>query len=312
MKRNVAFLLLLLLCFALLLSCTAKPQTTTLPTTSSLSSSSSASSSSASSSSSSTTSTTTTTSVSDKMQELYDVVWNTETSVSPTFVSFAPLSEEQSDEKTVAISPTADDLRVIADRYNTGCRGEESFHKVKAGDTVGGLVIGENVNGFGFSMHHSANAALSEGGTFVFENLDFTDQRFIVIAGLKTPNTPLKLVFNNCRLGLVTTARDGSVPVTFEFNDCTLTMFDGSNATFRRCLFTDSYYYDGMNPFQNVFVYDSAILDKAPVNYDKEMHTDGVQIYGYQGLEAKNLHFDNLRVELPIVYYTDSYALGNT
>ncbi|MBO7150488.1 MAG: leucine-rich repeat domain-containing protein, partial [Clostridia bacterium] len=111
---------------------------------------------------------------------------------------------------------------------------------------------------------------------------------------------------------LVTTARDGSVPVTFEFNDCTLTMFDGSNATFRRCLFTDSYYYDGMNPFQNVFVYDSAILDKAPVNYDKEMHTDGVQIYGYQGLEAKNLHFDNLRVELPIVYYTDSYALGNT
>ena len=261
---------------------------------------------------SSTTATTTTLSVSDQMQQQYSVVFGENISSSPTFLGFVPLADLPSGGEQITVSPTADDLKVIADRYNTGCRGEETFTVAELGGTYGGLVLSQGSNGFGFSAYMRENAALLEDNTFVFENIDFTAQKLTLMASSPNPDAKIKMIFNNCKIDRVSTARDGSIPYTYEFNDCTMTMFDGSNATFRRCLFTGSSYYDGMNPFQNVYAYDCAILDKAPITYDKEMHTDGIQIYGYYGLEADNLHFDNLRVELPIVSYTDSLSYTNT
>ena len=93
-------------------------------------------------------------------------------------------------------------------------------------------------------------------------------------------------------------------------------MFSGSNASFLRCFFGGHNYRDAMNPFQNVYVQDCFVGQKTAVKYDSEMHTDGVQIYGYGSagptIVAQNLHFENFRVELPAVEFTGSAACANS
>lgn len=195
-----------------------------------------------------------------------------------------------------AVHQTQDDLAVIPDRYNTGASG--SLLKVGLGENVNGI---EFVAGSGGTRNtidfRYRNTDVS--GVITFANYDFSDYPISIEKTTEIARN-IKLVFNNCRFSGIGTNKEDS-NVTFEFNDCTIENFSGSNAVFNNCKFGASY-SDAINPFRNVKVNNCFISDLGSEKAtDKEIHTDGTQMYGADGIDVKNVVFKNCRFEIPPV-----------
>ena len=222
----------------------------------------------------------------------------------------------------VTILPGDHDLREIPDIYNTGCDPDVPLTCVEDGfvyrfsdgrklifsrDSTGRLLI---------SLYKAENQWLKQGGEYHFSGLDFSGGDFAGANGPLDEGATLKLCFDDCRFFTIGVGREGTSLVSYAFEDSTLVMFSGSNASFLRCFFGGHNYRDAMNPFQNVYVQDCFVGQKTAVKYDSEMHTDGVQIFGYgtggPAIVAQNLHFENFRVELPAVEFTGSAACANS
>ena len=204
------------------------------------------------------------------------------------------------------IQETEADLRIIPDKYNTGAKGVLS--KAGLGENIAGIqfVAGNNgtVNVLDFPLR---NPEVS--GVVVFENIDFSDYPLWAYRETSIVN-PTKVVFNNCKFSQIATGK-ADAQISYEFNDCTITSFKGSNATFNRCSFGKSY-SDGIVPFRNVIVKDCFISDMASTDEaGKGLHTDGTQIYGYTDIDAENIHYDNCRFEVPAIQTGSTYASIN-
>lgn len=200
------------------------------------------------------------------------------------------------------------DVRVIPDIYNTGVKGD--LIPVELASTINGIRFKSttaastvrNVLDFAYS-----NKAIS--GTVCFENYDFSDNP-LGTSNEQKVDRAIKVVFNNCKFSAVSVGRDKG-KMSYEFNNCTIESFYGSNAVFNNCQFGRSY-KDGMVPYQNVVVKDCFFLDMSgQTATTKSMHVDATQIYGTSGIDVQDVYFDNCRFEIPPIREVGSSAKIN-
>jgi len=201
---------------------------------------------------------------------------------------------------------TDEDIRVIPDKYNTGAKGE--LTKVELGDKVGEIQL--KVDGTGTKNtlgFYYSNKTVS--GTVVIENMDFSKYPLLIYHSEKLTNA-MTIVFNNCKFSVMSTGKFDS-KISYEFNNCTFQRFTGSDATFTRCKFGDSY-SDGIVPFQNILVQDCFISNMSVVKTEEgELHSDGTHLYGHADAPLYNVTYDNCRFEIPAIELTESNAYVN-
>ena len=227
----------------------------------------------------------------------------------------APVQAKAEESNKVLITQTMQDLTVVPDKYNTGCKGalqllvEETDPWGKINWKVGDIIL--TASGSGDKIlrvmdFYYRNKEIS--GEVVLENIDFSDKALTVYneGGVERK---IRVIFNNCKFLSMSTGKADS-NVSYEFNNCSFVRFYGSNATFNRCKFGGSY-SDGMNPFRNVEVNDCFWGDMNHAASGGEVHTDGMQVYGHKDIDAENIHFTNCRFELPALNAPGSTAYVN-
>ena len=223
---------------------------------------------------------------------------------------------------TTKIEQTDADIVIMPDRYNTGAgslmyRNEEIIPVTKSGV----------YNGFQVNVGGSINVSLKgmdpQNNEIVIRNLDFTAGganlgiKFTGVADYGTLTEKTTVRFVNCIFGQIYTNRDGdSNKMYLYFDHCTVENFGGSNVVLDWCYFGGQDDTDAINPFQNVTAKNCLVADKGALGYEKELHTDAVQIYGYgpgnPTIVAKNQLYYNFRAEMPSIWYTDSFSYTNS
>lgn len=211
------------------------------------------------------------------------------------------------DEHAVRIQNTEADSMVMPDKYNTGAKG--SLQKVGLADTVNGIVFLAGSN----STYNVLDFVLKNQdvkGVITFSDLDFSDYP-VTVYREDAVERKIKLVFNNCKFSSMRTGR-GEYNISYEYNNCTFNSFSGSNATFNYCVF-GGHYNDGMVPFRNIAVNNCYFRDFASVPFEEEgeLHSDGIQIYGYENVDAENIIYNNCRFEVPPITNEFSNAYVN-
>jgi len=214
-------------------------------------------------------------------------------SVSGPSVSGPDLIEPGDSESGILIEKTESDTRVIPDKYNTGHKGE--LTKVEIGTEVNGIVFVGGSNNTRHVLDFCYRNKEVEG-TVYFENYDFSDYGLWSYNEDKVVDRKIKVVFNNCKFAGVSVGRAVG-GLSFEFNNCTFKSFSGSNSVFNRCKFGQSY-SDGIVPYQNIEVNDCFFWDMGGWFCEKEVHTDGTQIYGIKDLDVTNVNYNNCRFEV--------------
>ena len=197
------------------------------------------------------------------------------------------------------IAPSDNDIRVIPDRYNTGCKGD--LYRINGDKTINGVSIVYSGGNLVFDFYYR-NTNIS--GTVVIENCDFSDYSVVIYHESAIKGRKIKLVFKNCNFSGFRNGRPESDVFSYEFYDCSFVGFNGSNAIFCNCRFGGSY-NDGIVPFSNITVKDSYFLDFAPTeSLTNGLHSDGTQMYGYSDSKVQNIIFSNCRFEVPAVLNT--------
>lgn len=221
----------------------------------------------------------------------------------------ATAKAEQSEGKML-VGYSTTDVKVIPDKYNTGCIGELT---PVAMDTENGTMINDILviaasNGTRHVLDFYYRNKEIEG-TIYIENYDFSQFSLWSYNEDKVDRT-IKLVFNNCKFsGVVVGKAEGNI--SFEFNDCTIASFSGSNTIFNRCQFGGTY-SDCLVPFRDIQVNDCFFSDMGSVAaVDKEVHTDGTQLYGIAGVDVEDIYYNNCRFEIPPVSIEGSTAYIN-
>lgn len=209
-----------------------------------------------------------------------------------------------SDGRSILVMPTDADINVIPDKYNCGAGGEMSTAGL--GQTFPSMYFkasGEkNVIDFAYNNRNVT-------GTVSFENIDFS-QYPVAVNNERNVERKIKLVFTNCIFDSFSTGVSAS-NISYEFNNCTIKSFYGSNAVFDRCLFGQGY-NDALTPFQNVNVVNSYFCDMASDDpHSAGIHTDGTQMYGHQNAMVKDVSFYNCRFEIPAIQTSASAASIN-
>lgn len=204
------------------------------------------------------------------------------------------------------VSETDADTTVMPDKYNTGVKGDLSI--VEIADTINGITFKNGESGKN-NLLDFAYSNKDICGTVVFEGYDFSNYPLVAYNEDKVTRK-IKLIFNNCKFSKVLKGISNE-NIVYEFNDCSLNYFTGSNATFSYCAFGGAS-SDGIVPVQNVTVNDCYFSDMNHPNYSgKEIHIDGTQIYGRTGVDAKNISFSNCRFEIPAVTISGSSSSVN-
>lgn len=204
------------------------------------------------------------------------------------------------------VQETQDDLILIPDKYNTGAMGE--LNRVELGDNVNEIqlaVSGGAVNVLDFYYHNK-----TKSGTIIFRNYDFSGYEFAVYNEEKVTDRTIKIIFENCKFAKISVGK-AKGNFSYEFNNCSINTFLGSNAVFNECRFGGNY-TDGLNPFQNVHVNNSLICNlTGAASSTKAVHSDGTQIYGNANLVASDIEFINCRFEVPPIPVENSMATVN-
>lgn len=195
------------------------------------------------------------------------------------------------------------DINVLPDKYNTGAvEPSNGFINIPEDTMVLNDVFFMNSKG-GYRLElYNKNKTIS--GKIIFENVDFKNN-LTDYTSTSIKDREIELIFNNCKFGEITTPA-GDSNVHYEFNNCTINHFAGSNSTFNNCRFGDSY-RDGINPYNDVTVNSCYIVNlSTDINSESEYHTDGSQIFGRKDVLAKNIKFYNCRYEMPQLAYENS------
>lgn len=200
-----------------------------------------------------------------------------------------------------------EDLCVMPDRYNTGCAG--TLVPVEMGEVTNdeGVLIIPGSNGTRFVLDFGyRNKEVT--GTVYFENMDFSGYDFWTYHE-DMVERGIHVVFNNCKFARVYIGKTDS-RLSYEFNRCSMTGFYGSNAVLNRCRFGGGV-CDGVVPFRNVTVKECFFGDMTSVLTDKEVHIDGTQLYGAEGIDVENVSFLNCRFSLPALNLEGNGATVN-
>ncbi len=194
------------------------------------------------------------------------------------------------------------DINVIPDKYNTGISKDTQLEVVTEAGYFDDVYFKytSNKTKLALDLVYS-NKTL--GNTIVIEGVDFSSYP-LVFMNDNALKSEKKIIFRNCKFLSVTAGRDSS-NATYIFENCEIARFYGSNASFDYCKFggTNS---DGLNPLKNVTVTNSFVSDLAHnIDTTGTIHTDGLQIYGHKDIAAENIHFKNVRFEVPDIPYIE-------
>lgn len=218
------------------------------------------------------------------------------------------------DSSGTLIEKQNEDLNVIPDAYNTGCRGtlqsyDEAYCTIKAKYVKNNQEVDVLFNNSGdYRILDFGYRNLDVAGTIVFENIDFSNYT-LRIYNVGNMKNKVHVIFKNCKFASFGGFRKGD-NLSFQFDHCTFQHFDGSNAAFEWCKFGGSY-KDGIVPFQNVTVNHCLFSDMSQMYSEGVAHVDCIQIYGYNDTPVKNVHITNCRFELPPVNMEGSQATVN-
>lgn len=195
----------------------------------------------------------------------------------------------------VLIDQTADDIKVIPDKYNTGAKGE--LKVVELGATVEGIEFKASTNDTRNVVDFYYRNTDVEG-IVVFKNYDFSNYEFWTSNEDKVAKN-INFVFDNCKFSIITVGK-GDSNLSYEFNNCTIARFVGSNAVLNNCKMGEGCASDGLVPYRNVEVNNCFFGNMSSISETgKEIHTDGTQIYGFKGIDVENVHYNNCRFEIP-------------
>lgn len=204
----------------------------------------------------------------------------------------------------VLIKETDADINVIPDKYNCGAKGELTVAELGQSFDSMYFKASADKNIIDFAYNNSKVV-----GTIVFDSIDFSKYP-VCVNNESQVNRQIKLIFNNCIFSSFSTGVLAT-NLSYEFNNCTINSFYGSNASFTRCLFGNSY-NDALTPFQEIYVYDSYFCDMASNDpASAGIHTDGTQMYGHKDAKVKNVLFSNCRFEIPAIKMSSSAASIN-
>jgi len=214
-------------------------------------------------------------------------------------------NQQKINENKDIVQQTNDDINVIPDKYNTGIDKNIKLTKVNPGDTYQGIHFktsgsGENIKNVIDFYYDNVNSKI-EDERVVIENADFSEHSLVFYNSDKAQHN-IHIVFNNCKFSGVSVGMH-LTKLTFEFNNCTMVSLNGSNIVANNCYFGGAA-CDAIVPFQNVKINNCYITDRSYSN-PSGVHIDGTQIYGNKDVEAKNIHFNNCRFEIPVLYINE-------
>lgn len=199
------------------------------------------------------------------------------------------------------------DISVIPDKYNTGAKEPASGYIAVEPNTTHEGVLFKNGSSDKLTLDFAySNKAIS--GTVTFNNYDFR-KKGLHLVNEESVNRDIKIVFNNCVFGQFSNTRV-ETRIKFEFNNCSFGNVKGSNLTLNRCRLGGTY-SDAVFPYCNFIIKDSYICDLSYPLDSGTLHTDGVQIAGYNGADAYNIHFENCRFEIPQLSYSSNNSYIN-
>lgn len=215
------------------------------------------------------------------------------------------------------IDYTKDDLQVIPDKYNTGCKGKltsfvesEEDKRLMLMDGLPVIQADEEGNGALKLSFYKVKELKKEG--YVVKNVDFTSKthayRFYFIGA---PETKTKITFENCKF----TRFDSTENADITLKDCTVESVSATNLICNNCQFGHSV-NDAIRAFNDAYFTNCFICDmQYPCDYNQ--HIDGVQIFGNthsqdttKGKDAGNIHFKNCRFEIPVYYIDENNLAG--
>ena len=227
------------------------------------------------------------------------------------FCEFSVYKSVDAEAAEKVIEMTEADLHVIPDKYNTGCSGK--LTKVNIGDTVNGITFTQSGSGEKTQMILDfANANKDFSGTVILSDLDFSTYEFVAFHEEKVESDRgIHVIFKNCKFSIFRNKEDCPDNISYEFINCSFTRFMGSQAVLNWCNLGHSY-SDAIVLFRNVTVNDSYISDLA--SYDKAgagVHSDGIQLYGRDGIDIYNINLNRCRFEIPAIKTGDNTASVN-
>ena len=212
---------------------------------------------------------------------------------------------------------TIDDYIIIPDKYNTGVPAGTELIPFTEETVVEGTVLSDD-GGSAPVITYMAdrdydvinqlkNKTLAS--ETMIEGYDFSSKK-IITTNTKNFTEKKTIIFKNCKFNEF---QHNDIPIGnlyFVFENCT---FIGdvsySNITLNKCYITTKS-TDGINALANYFVNDSFIANLLSEPSQTGLHVDGVQIYGYEGVDAENIHFNNVRFALPDFYYDGTATTG--
>jgi len=188
----------------------------------------------------------------------------------------------------------------IPDKYNTGCEGEEDFTVIDGPCTYEGVIYTQYVSGGITRLRitlETTNANMAE--TIVIKNTTFTLP--IRITGTGTLSQKKTITFENCKLaGVIAGPENGNLDIYI--NSCDVAQVYGSNITIDKS-YLGGTYNDTLNAFVNVTVTNSYFADLAHPQ-EGEIHSDGIQTYGIDGMDIEDIYLYNCRMEIPGIKIT--------
>lgn len=201
------------------------------------------------------------------------------------------------------LKPKYRDVTVIPDKYNTGSTGNLEI----ANST--GLYCGVEM---AYSEYTAYNGIFTTqlGLEFFYRNKSITSATitnidFTVTQILSTGRTTqdrVEITFINCRFNNFISHQLIDSKVHFTFINCDFKYITNSNFTCIRCRFGENG-FDCIDPLNNVIIKDCFIRDLSRF-HPLTFHYDGTHICGSKAASddryrCKNIHFQNVRMEIP-------------
>lgn len=227
---------------------------------------------------------------------------------------FGGTTQKANAETLEKVEPGYYDEHIIPDKYNTGVEEGVVLTEVHEEMQLGTVLSDDggeppkiqyiDASGYYCINSYSSGTLAAE---VLIEGYSFCDFAF------KTMNTTRYedekvITFKNCVFNGFQHDIHEISKLSFVFENCTfLSGLSGCNMTLNYCrIMGDPGGADGMNPFCNVTV-NNCYFHNFPQTNSKGTHTDGVQIAGSTELAPDNIHFNNVRIEIPLLL-TDGLA----
>lgn len=209
------------------------------------------------------------------------------------------------------------DVDIIPDKYNTGARPDTVFQKLTSEGAINDVYIKlredkeKPDNSCYIITSYVPKTAPYFPNEVTIEDYDFSDKKFVIYNPEKF-DCEKTVTFKNCKFkGFANCGPYDENKLSFVFEHCTFTGgVNEVNITLNWCKI-GGFARDGMNPLKNFVVTNCLICDLVPEGNQNGTHIDGFQIYGRDSTIGGNILFNNVRFEIPSIYFEGNTSAVN-